>query len=116
MILLNLTISFTGKKKTIFADKGYFDTNRKKQCRKNSIFWGVLDKAKRGKQLSSPQNMKNKKLSSVRAKVKHPFQIIKCQWKYTKTRYRGINKDLSQLYLLFGLRNLFKKRKMLLAT
>ena len=105
-----------GQEKAIIADKGYFDTNRKKQCRKNSIFWGVLDKAKRGKQLSSSQNKKNRKLSSIRAKVEHPFQIIKCQWKYTKTRYRGINKNLSQLYLLFGLSNLFKTRKILLAT
>jgi IS5 family transposase len=100
-----------GDEKAIIADKGYADTKRKKLCRKKSIFWGVLDKAKRGQQLSSSQNKRNRKLAAVRGKVEHPFQIIKCQWKYTKVRYRGINKNLSQLYLLFGLSNLFKVRK-----
>ncbi|HJO55771.1 MAG TPA: hypothetical protein QF423_03785, partial [Candidatus Scalindua sp.] len=56
------------------------------------------------------QNKRNRKLSSARAKVEFPFQIIKCQWKYQKVRYRGIQKNLSQLYLLFGLSNLFKVR------
>ena len=102
-----------GEEKAIFADKGYAETNLKKQCRKSSIFYGILDKAKRGKRLSSSQNKRNRKLSSARAKVEYPFQIIKCQWKYQKVRYRGIQKNLSQLYLLFGLSNLFKVRKTL---
>ena len=66
--------------------------------------------------LSIAQNKKNKIISSVRAKLEHPFQIIKFQWKYTKTRYREIIKNLSHLYLLFGLSNLFKIRKILLAA
>ena len=102
-----------GEEKAVFADKGYAATDLKKQCRKSSIFYGILDKAKRGKSLSSSQNKRNRKLATVRAKVEHPFQIIKCQWKYQKVRYRGIQKNLSQLYLLFGLSNLFKVRKTL---
>jgi len=105
-----------GDEKAVIGDKGYADTKRKQACRNNSIFWGVLDKAKRGRQLSSTQKKRNRKLASARAKVEHPFQIIKCQWKYTKTRYRGIQKNLSQIYLLFGLSNIFRVRKILSAT
>jgi len=105
-----------GDEKAIIGDKGYADTKRKQACRASSIFWGVLDKAKRGRRLSSSQNKRNHKLASVRAKVEHPFQIIKCQWKYTKVRYRGIGKNLSQIYLLFGLSNIFRARKVLSAT
>ncbi|MFH1560150.1 MAG: transposase, partial [Chloroflexota bacterium] len=52
------------------------------------------------------------KLSSIRAIVEHPFQVIKCQWGYTKTRYRGLRKNTGQLYTLFMLVNLFKARRL----
>ena len=48
------------------------------------------------------QKKNNKKFSSVRAKVEHPFQIIKCQWNYRKTRYRGLKKNTGQLNILLA--------------
>ena len=39
------------------------------------------------------QKKRNYKLSKARAIVEHPFQVIKCQWNYRKTRYRGIAKN-----------------------
>ncbi|MFC1659687.1 IS5 family transposase [Pseudomonadota bacterium] len=103
-----------GEETNIFADKGYFKEENKKEFRKRGIFYGVLDKASRGHKLSSKQNKRNKKLSSVRAKVEHPFQIIKCQWNYRKTRYKGLKKNTGQLNILFGLANVFMVRKQLL--
>ena len=58
---------------------------------------------------------RNKKLSSIRAKVDYPFQVLKCQWGYCKVRYKGLKKNTLQLYTLFSLINLFKARKVLLA-
>ena len=38
--------------------------------------------------------------SAVRAKVEHPFQVIKCQWGYRKTRYQGLFKNTGQITVL----------------
>lgn len=103
-----------GKEKALFADKGYTNEKAKAKARKDGLFWGVLDKAKPKHALSTSQRKKNRKLSSVRAFVEHPFQVIKCQWKYVKVRYRGLKKNSFQLFTLFALYNIFKARKVLL--
>lgn len=103
-----------GEEKAVFGDKGYANNEAKKQAREKGIFWGILDKARRNQALSSSQQKKNKKLSRVRAIVEHPFQVIKCQWKYTKVRYKGLLKNTLQLYTLFALYNLFKMRRNLI--
>lgn len=103
-----------GEEKAILGDKGYFNSSRKQDLRKQGIFCGILDKASRYTSLSSSQKKRNRKLSSARAIVEHPFQVIKCQWNYRKTRYRGLAKNTGQLHLLFGLYNLFRVRKKLL--
>ena len=45
--------------------------------------------------------------SSVRSKVEHVFRIIKCQFGYTKTRYRGLQKNENRLYAMFACANLY---------
>jgi IS5 family transposase len=49
--------------------------------------------------------------ASIRAKVEHPFRVIKCQFGYRKTRYRGLLKNTAQLITLFALSNLWMVRK-----
>jgi IS5 family transposase len=44
--------------------------------------------------------------SSVRAKVEYAFLVVKQQFGYKKTRYRGIAKNLQRLYILFCSANL----------
>ena len=51
--------------------------------------------------------------ASIRAKVEHPFRIIKCQFGFIKARYKGLMKNDSQLAMLFTLANLFKVDQML---
>ena len=103
-----------GEEQAVLGDKGYFSSSRKRSLREKGIFCGIVDKASRHTSLSSSQKKRNRKLSAARAIVEHPFQVIKCQWNYRKTRYRGISKNKSQLQLLFGLYNLFRVRKKLL--
>lgn len=105
-----------GEEKAIFGDKGYYDDKEKRKARDQGIFWGVLDRGRRAHPLSSSQHKWNRKMSAIRSKVEHPFQVIKCQWGYVKARYRGIMKNAGQLYMLFGLYNLFKVRRMVLAS
>jgi IS5 family transposase len=45
-------------------------------------------------------------IAMVRARVEHPFRVIKRQFGYLKTRYRGLKKDRAQLFTLFALGNL----------
>ena len=105
-----------GEEKAIFGDQGYASDKDKDACRKNGeIHWFVNDRGKRNHPLSHGQRKKNRKKSSVRSKVEHPFHVIKNLWKHTKVRYRGIEKNTLQLFTLFALANLFMKRRELLA-
>ena len=45
--------------------------------------------------------------ASIRAKVEHPFRVIKRQFGYVKVRYRGLAKNTAQLITLFALSNLW---------
>jgi transposase, IS5 family len=103
-----------GEEKAIFGDKGYCKGEDKREMRERGIFCGILDKAKINHPLSNKQKRRNNRLSSIRAKVEHPFQVIKCQWNYTKVRYKGLLKNTMQLYVLFGLANLYMNRKKLM--
>lgn len=108
---------FHGEEKAKFGDKGYVGDADKREARKAGIFWGVLDKGRRNHPLSLSQKKRNRKMSSIRAIVEHPFQVIKCQWGYVKVRYRGLTKNTGQLQTLFMLANLFKvRRKLRFAT
>ncbi|MBO9842915.1 transposase, partial [Xanthomonas phaseoli] len=49
--------------------------------------------------------------ASLRAKVEHPFRVIKRQFGYVKVRYRGLAKNTAQMLMLFALSNLWLKRK-----
>lgn len=49
--------------------------------------------------------------ASIRAKVEHPFQVIKRQFEFTKVRYRGLMKNTAQIVTLFALSNLWMARR-----
>lgn len=49
----------------------------------------------------------------VRAKVEHPFRVLKRQFGYTKVRYRGLAKNTAQIVTLFALGNLWMARRRL---
>ena len=49
--------------------------------------------------------------ASIRAKVEHPFRIIKQQFGYAKVRYRGLAKNTARLTMLFALGNLWMARR-----
>ncbi|MDB0574126.1 transposase, partial [Ralstonia solanacearum] len=48
--------------------------------------------------------------ASIRAKVEHPFRVIKRQFGYAMVRYRGLKKNTAQLMTLFALSNLWMVR------
>lgn len=48
--------------------------------------------------------------AGIRAKVEHPFRVIKRQFGHVKVRYRGLKKNTAQLNTLFALSNLWMAR------
>ena len=54
--------------------------------------------------------------ASIRAKVEHPFRVIKCQFGHTKVRFRGLAKNTARLTMLFALSNLWMVRRQILRT
>jgi transposase, IS5 family len=54
--------------------------------------------------------------ASVRAKVEHPFRVLKRQFGYTKVRYRGLAKNTAQIVTLFALSNLWMARRQLMGA
>jgi IS5 family transposase len=53
--------------------------------------------------------------AQVRAKVEHPFHVVKNLFGHRKVRYRGLEKNTAQLHTLFGLANLVIAKRVLLA-
>ena len=51
---------------------------------------------------------KNRTKSNVRAKVEHPFLVIKRVFSFAKVRYRGLAKNTHRLWVSCGLANLHR--------
>jgi len=58
-------------------------------------------------------SIRHRKQSSVRARVEHVFRVIKRQFGFQKIRYRGLEKNASQVRLLVGLANIYMLRRQL---
>ena len=52
--------------------------------------------------------------ASIRARVEHPFRVLKRQFGFTKVRYRGLKKNTAQIVTLFALSNLWMARRQLM--
>ena len=59
------------------------------------------------------QRRKNSTKARVRAKVEHPFRILKRVFGFEKVRYRGLGKNHNRLCASFALVNLYLHRKRL---
>ena len=73
----------SGDEQSVWADKAYPKEADKRIARKLGIYYGILDKAKRGHGLSGKQKKLNKKKSKVRAAVEHTFGFMRKKLKVT---------------------------------
>ena len=104
-----------GEETSVWADKGYVSAAREAAFSGPDRFWGVMRKAPKGGALHPVDAQINRIIAMVRAKVEHPFRVIKRQFGHVKTRYRGLAKNRAQLFTLFALGNLFLMRRRLMA-
>ena len=73
-----------------------------------------LAKLPDGKRKKAIQKQEHRK-ASMRAKVEHPFRIVKCQFGLAKVRFRGLAKTTVHVITLFALSNLWMARRQLMA-
>lgn len=100
-----------GDEVAALGDAGYQGVEKREENRGKSVTWHVA--MKRSKRKALPSNKLGRmteKLehlkASVRAKVEHPFHVVKNLFRHRKTRYRGLAKNTAQLFTLFGFANL----------
>ena len=109
-----------GEEEEAFGDAGYQGAEKRPDAT-GKARWNVamrpgkrrvLDKSQKSTTLI--EQLEHLK-ASIRAKVEHPFRVIKRQFGFTKVRYRGLAKNTAALMTLFALSNLWMARRRLLA-
>lgn len=104
-----------GAETSVWAHKAYVNAERADAFAGPGKFWGVMRKAPKGGELHADDEYINRLIAKVRARVEHPFRVLKRQFGYIKTRYRGLAKNRAQLFSLFALGNLYLVRRRLMA-
>lgn len=105
-----------GAEESLHGDSAYHSKELKAQAEAIGVAFNVNQRGTKSKPLTKTQRARNRRLSRVRATVEHPFRVIKCLWGHAKVRYRGIKKNLAQMYTLFALANVFRVRRQLMST
>ena len=110
-----------GEETDVFADAGYQGAHKRPGARED-VRWHVAMRPGKRKMLdpSRPLDAIAEEIeqlkASVRAKVEHPFRVIKRQFGHVKVRYRGLAKNTAQLHTLFALANLWLARRQLMGA
>jgi len=105
-----------GDETEVLADAGYQGADKRPDA-KEGVDWHVamhpgkrraLDKTRTiDRLIDQIERLK----ASIRAKVEHPFRVIKRQFGHVKLRYRGSKKDTAPPTTLFALSNLWMARR-----
>ena len=108
-----------GQETDAFGDAGYQGVDKRPDA-KPTVCWHValrpglrraLDK---DRPLEALIDQLERTKASIRAKVEHPFRVLKQQFGYVKVRYRGLKKNTAQIVTMFALGNLWMARHQLL--
>ena len=107
-----------GKEQQVWADSGY--RGAAKRVARHDLQWHIagrpsdIAKMPDGRAKERVQRQEHRK-ASVRAKVEHPFRVIKRQFELLKVRFKGLAKNTAHVVTLFALSNLWMARKKLIA-
>jgi IS5 family transposase len=90
----------------VYTDAGYQGVEKRPEVAGDEHLSGVEFRvaARKGKlaAMAEPDRQAESRKAGVRAKVEHPFLIIKRDFGFTKTRYRGLAKNRNHLQVLFA--------------
>jgi IS5 family transposase len=108
-----------GEEQFVSADAGYQGAPQREELAEVDVDWLIAERPGKVKTLKQHPR-KNKTAinieymkASIRARVEHPFRIIKRQFGFVKARYKGLLKNDNQLAMLFTLANLFRVDQMI---
>jgi len=110
-----------GQETVAFGDAGYQGIERRPDA-KAGVTWHVAMRPGKRKALDKTVgadallDQAEKLKAGIRAKVEHPFRVIKRQFGFVKVRYRGLKKNTAQLFTLFALSNLWMVRSKLMGA
>lgn len=102
--------------KIVFADAGYTGVAKRPENEGNEVDWQVARKGGQVKKLPEGEvqgltQYAERLKAGIRARVEHPFHIVKKLFGHRKTRYLGNAKNESQWQVLFALANVYMTRK-----
>jgi IS5 family transposase len=107
----------TGRETDVFADAGYQGASKRDDA--TGAVWHVAMRPRLrrhwktqpriGKLLDYVERL----TAAARAKVEHPFHIIKIRFGLKKVRHHGLAKNTAQLFTLFRLANLLIAKRRL---
>ncbi len=107
-----------GEEQAAFGDAGYQGVHKRAEAAGPT--WHVAMRPGLRRQLNpfiEPDFVAErveKMKASIRAKVEHPFRVIKRQFGLMKVRFRGLAKNTSHVVTLFALSNLWMARRRLM--
>jgi len=109
-----------GQEKTAYVDAGYTGVEKRAEVLEGyaEVQWHVATKRSKIKAMVEGPRKElwrqfEKAKAQVRAKVEHPFHVIKNLFGFRKVRYRGLAKNTAQLHTLFALANLLIAKRRL---
>jgi IS5 family transposase len=111
-----------GDETDAWGDAGYQGVAKREELKDSKVRWEVAMRPGKRRLLDAERELdrlleKAEKLkASIRAKVEHPFRLIKQQFGYAKVRYRGLAKNTARLTMLFALGNLWMARRQILGA
>jgi len=110
-----------GQESIAFGDAGYQGIEKRPDA-KNDVNWQIAMGPGKRKALNKENeadsliDQAEKIKAGIRAKVEHPFRVIKRQFGFIKVRYKGLKKNTAQLITLFALSNLWMVRTKLIGV
>ena len=105
----------TGDEEEVYGDSGYLGAEKRPEAPKKnkagkSVHYKINRRPSQSKKNSARSQAQIKRRehekSSVRAKVEHVFAVVKLQLRFRKTRYRGLQKQIAKMNIMFALANL----------
>jgi IS5 family transposase len=109
-----------GDEDTVFADAGYTGVAKREEMKTVAVDWQIAAKRSTIKKVNEKRPLRaildelEHAKASIRAKVEHPFHVVKNLFRHRKTRYRGLPKNTAHVFMLFGLGNLVIAKNKLL--
>jgi len=110
-----------GEESVAYGDAGYQGIEKRPDAQAD-VTWHIAMRPGKRKALDKENEAeaiidKAEKLKAgIRAKVEHPFRVVKRQFGFVKVRYRGLKKNTAQLFTLFALSNLWMVRSKLMGA